>query len=113
MKKLLALALISTLALTGCGGTDSTMSTSEGDNTFTVNEGERIKLAYVTNAIDPFWTIAEAGVKAGEKKFDVDVEVLMPPKGLVDQKRMMEALLANGIHGQNIRVDGGALDTLT
>lgn len=83
MKKFFAVALIASLAIVGCGGTD--------DN--------RIKVAYVTNGIDPFWTIAEAGAMAGGKEFDVDVEVLMPPKGLVDQKRMMETLLANGIDG--------------
>lgn len=88
MKKLLALTLISTLAIVGCGGSDDSAS-----------GGDRIKIAYVTNGIDPFWTIAEAGVRAGEKEFDVDCEVLFPPKGLVDQKRMMETLLANGIQG--------------
>jgi ribose transport system substrate-binding protein len=83
MKKIIASLIIAAVAVAGCGGSD----------------GDRIKIAYVTNGIDPFWTIAEAGVRAGEKEFDVDCEVLMPPKGLVDQKRMMETLLANGIQG--------------
>ncbi|MFP6583256.1 MAG: substrate-binding domain-containing protein [Candidatus Hydrogenedentota bacterium] len=101
MKKLLALTVISTLAMVGCGGSDDATTTSEpaAYTIFAVNEGERIKVAYVTNGIDPFWTIAEAGAIAGAKEFDVDVEVLMPPKGLPDQKRMMETLMANGIHG--------------
>ena len=60
---------------------------------------DRIRVAYVTNGVDPFWTIAEAGALAGAKEFDVDCEVLMPPKGLVDQKRMVETLLSNGIDG--------------
>jgi ribose transport system substrate-binding protein len=100
MKKLLTLALISALSIVGCGGSDGGSSSESGTaKTFTVNEGETIKVAYVTNGIDPFWTIAEAGANAGAEEFGVEVEVLMPPKGLVDQKRMMETLLANGIHG--------------
>ena len=59
----------------------------------------RIRVAYVTNGIDPFWTIAAAGARAGAKEFDVDCEVLMPPKGIVDQKRMVESLLSNKIDG--------------
>src|SRR3989442_8219045 len=57
------------------------------------------KLAYVTNGVDPFWNTAAAGVRAAEKKFGVECEVLMPPKGIVDQKRMIEGLLARGVDG--------------
>jgi ribose transport system substrate-binding protein len=89
MKKFFASLIIAAVTFAGCGGSDDSASGGE----------ERIKIAYVTNGIDPFWTIAEAGVRAGEKEFDVDCEVLFPPKGLVDQKRMMETLLANGIQG--------------
>ncbi len=60
---------------------------------------EEIKVAYVTNGIDPFWTIAAAGVKAAAKDFNVSAEVLMPPKGIVDQKRMIETAVSNGIDG--------------
>jgi ribose transport system substrate-binding protein len=61
--------------------------------------GKKIKLAYVTNGIDPFWNNASAGVRAAEKEFDVRCEVLMPPKGITDQKRMVETLLAQGTDG--------------
>jgi len=57
------------------------------------------KLAFVTNGVDPFWNTAAAGVRAAEKKFDIECQVLMPPKGLIDQKRMLEGLLARGIDG--------------
>ena len=36
---------------------------------------------------------------AAAEEFDVDCEVLMPPKGLVDQQRMIEAQLANAVQG--------------
>ena len=55
--------------------------------------------AYVTNGVDPFWDLCAAGVRIAEKEFGVSCQVLMPPKGVVDQKRMMETLLANGVDG--------------
>jgi ribose transport system substrate-binding protein len=61
--------------------------------------GKKKKLAYVTNGVDPFWNTAAAGVRAAEKEFGVECEVLMPPKGAVDQKRMVEGLLARGVDG--------------
>ncbi len=53
----------------------------------------RVSVAYVTNGIDPFWTIAAAGAKAAGKEFDVNVLLRFPPKGVADQKSMLEALL--------------------
>ena len=65
-------------------------------------QSDAIKLAYVTNGIDPFWNNAAAGVKAAEAEFGVSCEVLMPPKGLVDQMSIVESLLAQGIDGMAI-----------
>jgi ribose transport system substrate-binding protein len=102
------------MTLTGCGGsdggaggdTDTAPAATDGAESsvklHTVPEGESIDLAYVTNGIDPFWTIAAAGVKAAANDLDVNAEVLMPPKGVVDQKRMMENALARGIDGMAI-----------
>jgi ribose transport system substrate-binding protein len=61
--------------------------------------GSKKKIAYVTNGVDPFWNTAAAGVRAAEKEFGIDCEVLMPPKGIIDQKRMVEGLLARGVDG--------------
>src|SRR5262245_39169427 len=88
---------IGAIAFAGCGNKGN-----EGGNAAAgggAGGGKTIHVAYVTNGVDPFWTIAEAGAKAGAKEFNVSVEVLMPPKGLVDQKRMVETLLSNGIDG--------------
>jgi len=90
MRTFLAAACVA-IALIGCGGSPDSESASGVD--------KPINVAYVTNGIDPFWTIAEAGANAGAKEFGVNVEVLMPPKGLVDQKRMVETLLSNAIDG--------------
>ena len=59
----------------------------------------RPRVAYVTNGIDSFWTIAEAGAKAGAQKYNADVEVHMPAQGVPDQKRIVEDLLTRGVDG--------------
>jgi len=83
---LVTFAAVLALAALGCGGSNS-------------NDPDRIQVAYVTNGIDPFWDIAAAGAAAGAKDFDVECDVLMPPKGIVDQKRMVEGLLTRGTDG--------------
>jgi ribose transport system substrate-binding protein len=61
----------------------------------------KMTVAYVTNGIDPFWTIAEKGAKdaAADPKINVNVEVRMPPKGVEDQKRMVQELLTQNVKG--------------
>lgn len=61
--------------------------------------GGKPRVAYVTNGIDSFWVIAEAGAKAGGQKYDADVEVKMPAQGVADQKRILEDLLTRGVDG--------------
>src|SRR5262245_54179531 len=60
---------------------------------------EKPRIAYVTNGVDPFWNVAAAGVRQAAQEFKVDAEVLMPPEGIVDQKRMVETLLVRGVDG--------------
>jgi ribose transport system substrate-binding protein len=60
---------------------------------------ERPTVAFVTNGIASFWVIAEKGARDAGKEFDVNVLVRMPPKGLADQKRMCEELLAQKVDG--------------
>ena len=84
-----AIIIAAALFFTGCDKKESGASSGTGKR----------KLAYVTNCVDPFWITATAGVRAAEKKFGVECEVLMPPKGVVDQKRMIESLLARGVDG--------------
>ena len=63
------------------------------------NKSKSNKIAYITNGVDPFWNTAAAGVKAAAKEFNVDAEVYMPAKGIADQKRIVESLLAGGAAG--------------
>lgn len=67
-----------------------------GDGT---SRGEAISVGYVTNGISPFWVIAEKGAMDGGRDFGVSVNVLMPPEGTADQKRMIQDLLARGVDG--------------
>ena len=92
MRYTITALLASLLVLTACG---RATAPADGD---TAAPGA-IRVAYVTNGIDPFWSIAEAGALAAARDLGVQCEVLMPPRGLVDQTRMIEALLANNIDG--------------
>ena len=86
---LLSLTILAMPLLSGCDSKEPGASSRSGKK----------KFAYVTNGVDPFWNTAAAGVRAAEKKFGVECEVLMPPKGIVDQKRMIEGLIARGVDG--------------
>lgn len=66
------------------------LKAGEGDAEF---KDGRASVAYVTNGIDPFWTVAAAGAKAAGREHDVNVLLRFPPKGVGDQKSMIEALL--------------------
>ncbi len=60
------------------------------------------RVAFVSNGVAAFWTIAAAGVKAAGEKFDVDAQTLMPVEGISDQKRIIEDLLTKGIDGISV-----------
>lgn len=80
------LALSGSLVLTHCG--------KSGDAA-----GDKPRVAYMGNAIAPFWTIAEKGARKAADEFGVEVDVRMPANGAADQKRMVEELLARGVKG--------------
>jgi ribose transport system substrate-binding protein len=56
------------------------------------------RIAYITNGVDPFWTIAEKGALDAANKYNVEVQVIMP-KDAGDQKQKVEDLLTRGIDG--------------
>jgi ribose transport system substrate-binding protein len=86
-------ALVSFLALAAALGPGCQRSNSPG------SASGRKKVAFVSNGVASFWTIAAAGVKAGGETFGVDTETLMPVEGIGDQKRIIEDLLTRGIDG--------------
>jgi len=61
--------------------------------------GANIRLAYITNGVASFWTIAKFGAEAAGRELGVKVSVHMPAEGIVDQKRIVEDLLTRGVDG--------------
>jgi len=57
------------------------------------------RYAYVTNGVDPFWTIAEAGARKAGGDLKVNVLVKMPSQGIAHQKQILEDLLTLGVDG--------------
>ncbi|KYF66764.1 sugar-binding protein [Sorangium cellulosum] len=79
------------LAALGC-------ESSGGSGSEAPAPGARPKLAYITNGVAPFWTIAEKGVIDGAKEYNADVSVVMP-SDVNDQMQRVEDLLIRGVDG--------------
>jgi ribose transport system substrate-binding protein len=77
------------IVLVGCGPSGSSESSDSAN---------RPRVAFVTNGAVDFWTVAEAGARAGASEFEVEVDVRFP-NGVVDQNRIIEDLLAQRIDG--------------
>ncbi len=96
-----AAGLLAVLMIAGCSkpaeGGGSGGSGAAGGTTG--SGGAKKKVAFVSNGVASFWTIAAAGVKAAGEKVGVQTETLMPVEGISDQKRIIEDLLTRGIDG--------------
>ncbi|MHC4990254.1 MAG: sugar-binding protein [Planctomycetota bacterium] len=80
---------------TGGAGAPQAAPTTEA----TEATGAAPKLAFVTNGVASFWVIAEKGAMDAGAATGANVSVLMPAGGVVDQKRMLEDLVARGVDG--------------
>jgi ribose transport system substrate-binding protein len=61
------------------------------------------KVAVVTNNAFQFWQFAKRGAEDAGKKFDIDVEIKMPPRGNAEEQvQICEDLLVRGIKGISI-----------
>lgn len=59
-----------------------------------------VSVAFITNSVDPFWTLAEKGCQLAAPAFNANCQVLMPPNGQVEeQKRYIEELIASRCQG--------------
>lgn len=104
LKLLLSFCVVAALALgSGCKPADPAPGPGGGGGTGTgggsTKSAKKPKIAFVSNGIAGFWTIAEAGVIQAGKDLDVDVIVQMPAEGVSDQKRIVEDLLTKGVDG--------------
>src|SRR5262245_45957155 len=67
---------------------------------------QRIKVSFVSNNAEEFWTIAEAGTKKAAEEFNVDVLFRRPATGTAaEQKDIIEDLLAQRVQAMAISVN--------
>ena len=88
----LAAASAALIAVAGCKPSGSSGNGPGGSSGGT-------RLAFVTNGVADFWTIAEAGARKAGGDLGVEVDVLMPAGGISDQKQIIEDLVTRGIDG--------------
>ena len=86
--------LLLSLLITGCQPAPSGGNASSG-------AGTKHKLAFVTNNASDFWTIARKGTEKAAKDIpNIEVEFRIPADGTAaEQQRLIDDLLARGIHG--------------
>lgn len=107
MKQLLLIFSMALLvSFSGCDTENNTANkTSETKDEFgpiktgTIGADEKPTVAYVTNGIASFWTVAQAGAEKAGKDVNANVLVKMPAEGVGDQKRILEDLLTQGVDG--------------
>lgn len=92
----MALLWIFLITLAGCDSSATNGGNASGGGAGASDA--RLKTAFVTNQIASFWNIAKVGCEDAAKEFDVDCDVRMPAEATaVEQKRIVEDLLAGGI----------------
>lgn len=90
--------LAAVFLLSGCGdGPDDAANPASTD---TSSPEKKVKIAYITNGVDPFWNIAENGALKAAREFNVECDVYMPPNASIqEQKQYMETKLITGVDG--------------
>ncbi len=95
MRTTLVPALLASLfafALSSCGG-DPSAATQQG-----APSQQKPKMAFVSNCVAEFWTIAEHGVNAARDASGADVSVQMPANGTAEEQiRILEDALGKGV----------------
>jgi ribose transport system substrate-binding protein len=88
-----------TATINGASG-ESSGSAASGEAGSTAGAGDRLQIAFVTNQIADFWTIAKVGCEDAQRDLDIDAVVRMPVDATaVEQQRIIEDLLTSGIDG--------------
>ena len=89
--------LLLTLVLSACQPAATPTTNTNGGST----AGGKHKLAFVTNNASDFWVIARKGTEKAAKEIpNIEVEFKIPSDGTAaEQQRLVDDLLARGIHG--------------
>ena len=97
--------------LVGCGSNETPKDSGDTGKTASTKaapptDGKKLRLAFVTNNTSDFWLIARAGTEKAAKELpNVEVEFKMPGEmSAVEQKRIVDDLLAKGLDGMAISV---------
>ncbi|HEU4713046.1 MAG TPA: sugar-binding protein [Pyrinomonadaceae bacterium] len=100
MLSFLCAAVLSALILSGCQPAPGPTN-SAGGTGGAASSGGPHKLAFVTNNASDFWIIARKGTEKAAKEIPgITVEFRIPADGTAaEQQRVIEDLLAKGIHG--------------
>ena len=96
-----ASALLSVLLLSSCQPATSPNNNAGGNSNGANRTGGPHKLAFVPNNTSDFWLIARKGTEKAEKEIPgISVEFRAPADGTAaEQQRIIDDLLAKGIHG--------------
>ena len=96
-----ACALLSVLLLSSCQPGTSPNNNTGGNSNSANRSGGPHKLAFVPNNTSDFWLIARKGTEKAEKEISgISVEFRAPADGTAaEQQRIIDDLLAKGIHG--------------
>lgn len=62
------------------------------------------RVAFLTNSVDPFWTLAEKGCNLAARDFGVTCKVYMPTNGTTGQKQAIEEFITQNYDGLAISV---------
>lgn len=96
MKPTSLVAVAFTGVLAACGGGEATGPAGGAAPA----AGKPAKLAFVTNCVAEFWTIATFGVAAAKQQNGAEVSIQMPPNGTAEeQTRILEDALSRGVQG--------------
>jgi ribose transport system substrate-binding protein len=105
MKKLISLVALASLGLglvAAAPAGDLVQAQKDRIAAYKAKPKAKSHVAFVSNGVADFWTIAKAGAIAAGKELGCDVTVEFPGGGLGDQKRMLEDLLIKGIDGISV-----------
>jgi len=91
-------AIIIAALFVSCGKPPPSKKTTTGEGSGGATD-KKPEVAFVSNGVASFWTIAKAGCMHGANEYNANVDVRMPVDGVGDQKRIIEDLLTRGIDG--------------
>jgi ribose transport system substrate-binding protein len=91
-------AILITALFASCGKPPPSKPTTRGEDPQPATD-KKPEVAFVTNGVASFWTIAKAGCMHGANEYNANVDVRMPVDGVGDQKRIIQDLLTRNIDG--------------